>query len=321
MNVNPASDHLLRLLQITWPIIQAPMAGISTPSMAAAVSNAGGLGSLGVGAMTASAAAASAAAFRELSRASLNVNVFCHRPPTENAPAEADWLQRLRPEFEKVGSEPPASISDIHKSFVEDDLMLATIIAARPRAVSFHFGLPPEAAIRALREAGIILLGTATSHPEARILEKSGVHAVVAQGYEPGGHQGVFDPDAADDQLGTLPLTRLLVRNLGVPVIAAGGIMDGAGIASVLHLGAAAAQLGTALLATDESAADEGYRRALLSDAANHTMMTRHLRPPGVLSGKPVHGLRHTGGPNRYSALPDCLRGRQGPACGGKSDR
>lgn len=114
------------------------------------------------------------------------------------------------------------------------------------------------------------------------------MHAVVAQGYEAGGHRGVFDPDAEDTRLGTMALTRLLVRQLSVPVIAAGGIMDGAGIAAVLRLGAEAAQLGTAFIGCAESDADAGYRKALASDAANHTIMTR------AISGRPARCLRNS---------------------------
>ena len=136
--------------------------------------------------------------------------------------------------------------------------MLAALLQERPKVVSFHFGVPAPDRVRALRDAGIILLASATNPNEARAVADAGIHAVVAQGYEAGGHRGVFDPDAADGRLGTMALTRILARQLDIPVIAAGGIMDGAGIAAVLHLGAGAAQLGTAFVASPESAADEG---------------------------------------------------------------
>jgi len=280
------------MLGIDWPIVQAPMAGTSTPEMAAAVSNAGCLGSLGVGAMTARAVDEAIGAFRARCSRSLNINVFCHRPAMADPAREAAWLARLRPEFEAVGSEAPAAIREIYPSFVADEKMLTTILAAKPKVVSFHFGLPSGAWIRALREAGIVLLGTATSLAEARANVAAGVQVIVAQGFEAGGHRGMFDPDEPDDQLGTLALTRLLTRKLCVPIIAAGGIMDGGGIAAALDLGAGAAQLGTAFVATDESAADAGYRAALFSDAADHTVMTR------AISGRPARCL-----PNRFTAL------------------
>src|SRR4029079_13992566 len=132
------------------------------------------------------------------------------------------------------------------------------LVAARPRVVSFHFGLPPAEHIRALRAAGIVLIASATSVAEGRVAVSAGVQAVVAQGWEAGGHRGVFDPDAPDDRLGTFALVRVLAGALDRPVIAAGGIMDGRGVAAALALGATAAQLGTAFVPCDESSADAG---------------------------------------------------------------
>jgi nitronate monooxygenase len=276
---------LLRLLGIDLPIIQAPMAGVSTPAMAAAVSEAGALGSIGVGAASADGARKMIAAVRERTQRSLHVNVFCHRPARSNTEVETAWLERLRPDFERFGAKPPTVLREIYRSFLTDDAMLGALVADRPRVVSFHFGLPPADCIGVLREAGIVLLASATGPEEGLAAAKAGIHAVIAQGYEAGGHRGVFDPDAGDTCLGTFALTRLLVRQLSVPVIAAGGIMDGAGIAAVLRLGASAAQLGTAFVGCPESDADAGYRKALASDAAHHTIMTR------AISGRPARCL------------------------------
>jgi nitronate monooxygenase len=286
-----SANELLSLLAIDHPVVQAPMAGISTPAMAAAVAGAGGLGSLGVGATDAAGARAMIAAFRERSRRSLNVNVFCHAPARSDVAKEAAWAARLRPQFVQLGAEPKAALSEIYRSFLVDDEMLAALIAERPRVVSFHFGVPSPDRVRALREAGIVLFGSATNLDEARRLVAGGVEVVVAQGYEAGGHRGVFDPDAPDDQLGTMALTRLLVRELRAPVIAAGGIMDGAGVAAALRLGASGAQLGTAFVTCPESQADDGYRAAMAGDAAHHTVMTR------VISGRPARCLA-----NRFTA-------------------
>ncbi len=282
---------LLQLLGIDHPLVQAPMAGISTPEMAAAVANAGGLGSLGVGATGAAGARKMIAAFRERSARSLNVNVFCHAPAKADEGRQGRWIERLRPEFSQLGAAPPARLAEIYRSFLVDDAMLAALVAERPKVVSFHFGIPSADRVRALRDAGIVVVGSATSLAEARQLVEGGVQAIVAQGYEAGGHRGMFDPDAADDRLGILALTRVLARELSVPVIAAGGIMDGAGISAVLRLGAAAAQLGTAFVLCPESAADAGYRQAMTSDAAHHTVMTR------AISGRPARCLanRFTG--------------------------
>ena len=294
---------LLERLAIDVPIIQAPMAGVSSPALAAAVSNAGALGSIGVGATDAESARRMIAAFRGHSERSLNVNVFCHRPARADGPVEAAWLEHLRPHFERFGAKPPSGLKEIYRSFVEDDAMLAALLSDKPRVVSFHFGLPPDERIRALRDAGIVLLASATSIAEGLAAVDAGVHAVVAQGYEAGGHRGVFDADADDDCLGTMALTRLLARRLEVPVIAAGGIMDGAGIAAALRLGASAAQLGTAFIVCPESDADTGYRRALASNAAYHTVMTR------AISGRPARCLG-----NRFTELGAGVASHQIPS-------
>jgi nitronate monooxygenase len=273
-------NALLQKIGISLPIIQAPMAGVSTPEMAAAVSNAGGLGSIGVGAVDAETARKMIASIRAASDCPFNVNVFCHRPAVADVAREAAWLARLAPEFARYGVEPPRRLREIYTSFVADDAMHAMLLEERPRVVSFHFGLPSTERIAALRAAGIVLFATATNLEEARSIAAAGIDAIVAQGFEAGGHRGVFDPNAPDECIGTITLTRLLVRNLDMPVIAAGGIMDGAGIAACLLLGASAAQLGTAFIGCPESAADAGYRAALLSAASEHTVMTT------VISGR-----------------------------------
>jgi nitronate monooxygenase len=293
---------LLELLRIELPIIQAPMASVSSPAMAAAVSNAGALGSIGVGASDADGARHLFKLFRERSQRSLNVNVFCHRPARPNAAVEAAWIAYLRPYFQAFGALPPPQLREIYRSFVADDAMLVALLEERPRVVSFHFGVPAAERVGALRDAGIVLLASATSLAEARVAARAGIHAVVAQGFEAGGHRGVFDPDALDDCLSTAVLTRLLVRELHIPVIAAGGIMDGAGIAAALRLGASAAQLGTAFIACQESDADAGYRQALASDAAHHTVMTR------AISGRSARCLS-----NGLTALGASVPARQIP--------
>jgi nitronate monooxygenase len=276
---------LLEKLGITLPVIQAPMAGASTPAMAAAVSNAGGLGSISVGATDAHSARKTIAALHEGTNRSFNVNVFCHRPATADAVREAAWLETLRPLFAEFGAEPPKALTEIYNSFLADDDMLRLFLETRPAVVSFHFGIPSADRIHALRDAGITLLASATNLSEARAVEAAGIDAIVAQGFEAGGHRGTFDPAAHDDRTGTLALTRLLVRETKVPVIAAGGIMDGAGIAAVLTLGAVAAQLGTAFVACPESSADDAYRKLLLSPASEHTTMTT------AVSGRPARGI------------------------------
>lgn len=287
-------------LGLRVPIIQAPMAGVSSPAMAAAVSNSGGLGSLGVGAMQAGQAQAAIREFRGMSDGPLNVNVFVHRAARRDPSRENAWLERLRPEFARCHAEPPRELHEIYTSFLDDAAMLAVLIEERPAAVSFHFGLPHQRQVEMLHAAGIHLLASATNVREARSIEAAGIDAIIAQGYEAGGHRGVFDPDGEDNRMGTLALTRLLVGATGLPVIAAGGIMDGAGIAAVLALGACAAQLGTAFVGTTESLADAAYRERLFGEPAHHTVMTR------VISGRPARCLANDFTRWGESLVDDC---------------
>jgi nitronate monooxygenase len=295
-DMNRPTDNrtLLRTLGIRTPIIQAPMAGVSTPALAAAVSNAGGLGSLGVGATNAEGAREMIRDTRALTDRPFNINLFCHQPARADAAVERAWLDWLAPAFREQGATPPASLSEIYTSFVEDDAMLAMLIDEKPAVVSFHFGLPSDEAIAMLKRAGITLFAAATHPDEARQIAAAGIDAIVAQGIEAGGHRGVFDSTAHDDRLGTFALTRLLVRECPLPVIAAGGIMDGDGIAAALALGAQAAQLGTAFVACPETSIDDGYRRAILGDAARRTTFT------SAISGRVARGIA-----NRLTALGD----------------
>ena len=277
---------------IETPIIQAPMAGVSTPALAAAVSNAGALGSLSVGAMTVEEAGSAIREIRAKTNRPFNINVFCHESPAANFEIESEWLKTLTTFFESFGHAPPNELKEIYSSFNQNQAMLELFLEERPQIISFHFGLPSAEYVAALKKAGIILIASATNLDEAKLVETAGLTAVIAQGYEAGGHRGIFNPQAHDDQLGTLALTRLLVNEIDLPVIAAGGIMDGAGIAAILALGAQAAQLGTAFVSCPESAAAAEYKRLLRSEAAQHTVMTR------VISGRPARGL-----PNRLTAL------------------
>jgi len=291
MDGSPPQSPIQRL-GLAVPLIQAPMAGLSTPELAAAVSNRGALGSIAVGASTVREAHAMIRDLHSRTDRPFNVNLFVHESAIADAEREAAWLEWLAPVFGEYGSEPPAKLRPIYKSFAEDREMLSMLLELAPPVVSFHFGLPPAEAIAAFRERGTLLLATATSPEEARAIEAGGLDAIVAQGFEAGGHRGMFDPAAPDDELGTLALTRQLVSESTLPVIAAGGIMDGSGIAAALDLGAVAAQLGTAFVPCPESAADQGYRAALAGPASRHTTMT------SLISGRPARCLA-----NRFTAL------------------
>lgn len=294
--------ELLQRLGIDLPIFQAPMAGVSTPELAAAVSSAGALGAIGVGATNAAGARAMIAELRARTPRAFNVNVFVHDDPEPDAGRERAWLDALAPTFRAYDAEPPASLRTIYRSFASDDAMLAALVETKPPVVSFHFGIPSTSRLAPLRASGAVLIASATNLAEGRAAEKAGMDAVVAQGYEAGGHRGAFDPSAPDEQLGTFALTRLLARKLGIPVIAAGGIMDGAGIAAALKLGAEAAQLGTAFIACPESSASPAFRTALLAGDGVRTVMTTGI------SGRAARGLV-----NRFTALADELSARTPP--------
>lgn len=273
------------LFDLPNPIIQAPMAGVSTPALAAAVSEAGGLGSLGIGASTAAQARAMIEETRALTARPFNVNVFCHAPAKRDEARESAWLRHLAPLFTEFGGAAPERLDEIYKSFLADEEAFRMLLDTRPAIVSFHFGIPARDWIEAFRAAGIRTMATATNAEEAAAIEAAGIDAIVAQGIEAGGHRGMFDPEAADERLSTFVLTRLLTRTSPLPVVAAGGIMDGAGIRAMLGIGAAAAQLGTAFILCPESAANANYRDNLKGDRSTRTRLTP------VLSGRPARGM------------------------------
>lgn len=280
-----ASQQFLARLGIEYPLIQAPMAGVSTPRLAAAVSDAGALGSLGLGASNAAQARQMLEEMRGLTNRPYNANLFCHVPAQRDAAREAAWLGHLAPLFADAGIPAPSALDEIYKSFNEDEDMFRMLLELRPAVVSFHFGLPSSERLAAFHQAGVFTMATATNLREARAIEQAGVQAIVAQGIEAGGHRGMFDPEESDERLSTSVLVRLLVKKTGLPVVAAGGIMDGAGIRAALDLGAVAAQLGTAFILCPESSASGAYRANLQSERAAATRMT------AAISGRPARGM------------------------------
>lgn len=276
---------LLSTLDIRYPIIQAPMAGISTPALAAAVSEAGGLGSIAIGTSTVPGARAAIAAVREKTGRPFNVNLFTHAPARADPAREAAWLAWLRPHFERFGAAPPAALSEIYRSFLDDEPMLELLLETRPAVVSFHFGLPPQGWIDALKAAGITLFTTATSLDEAIRIEAAGIDAIVAQGIEAGGHRGIFDPGAPDAALPTFALLERLRDKVSLPLVAAGGIMNGAHIRSALRHGAAAVQMGSAFIACPESSAPPHHRALIARGEGLQTALT------DVISGRPARGI------------------------------
>lgn len=287
-----ASREFAARIGVRYPICQAPMAGTSTPELAAAVSNAGALGSLGIGAASVTQAKEMIARTRQLTDRPFNVNLFCHQPAEQNRDREAAWLQYLSTFFKRFGVETPEELDPIDSSFRTNPEMFDLLLDEKPAIVSFHFGVPDTAQISALKDAGICTFATATSLREAEEINAAGIDVVVAQGVEAGGHRGVFDAEGDDQRLTTSVLVRVLVEKQPLPVIAAGGIMDGAGIRAALDLGAVAVQMGTAFVLCPESAANSDYRTMLSSERAHNTVHTT------AFTGRPARGIA-----NEFTAL------------------
>jgi nitronate monooxygenase len=274
----------LALLGIDIPIVQAPMAGCNGSRLAAAVSDAGGLGSLPCAMLSVDGVRSE---FREIRNATgrpVNVNFFCHQPPVVDASREAAWVERLFAYYAELGAEPPAAQAAPARGAFDDGYR-AVVEELRPEVVSFHFGLPDQRLVRLVKDLGAKILSSATSVDEARWLEANGCDAIVAQGYEAGGHQGVFQTADIARQVGTMALVPQIVDAVRVPVIAAGGIADGRGIAAAFALGAAAVQIGTAYLRCPEASTSALHRAALASAGDNHSVLTN------VFTGRPARGL------------------------------
>jgi nitronate monooxygenase len=267
------------LLGTRYPLIQAPMARISTPEVAAAVAEAGGLGSLAGAMLDADALREAIAEVRSRTEQPFAVNLFAPQRSPSSSDVE-EMLEFLKPWRERLGLGPPEPVRWEPPDFADQ---VAVVVEARPAALSFTFGIPPEQALVSAREAGIALIGTATTVAEAEALERAGVDAVVAQGAEAGGHRGSFAAEFDAALVGTMALVPLVADRVGCPVVAAGGIMDGRGVAAALALGAEAAQLGTAFIGVSESGAPPAYVESLKASDETATTVTpaftgRHAR-------------------------------------------
>ena len=275
--------RLTDLFGIALPIIQAPMAGSTGIEMAVAVAEACGLGSLPCAMLTPAQIREQITAFRSAATKPLNVNFFCHEPEPPDPERDRAWLAHLAPYFAEFGVTPPdLPLPSGRAPFGEAECALLEEL--RPEVVSFHFGLPAEPLLARVKAAGCKVICSATTLREAKHLAERGVDAIIAQGAEAGGHRGMFLEHDVFAQVGTLPLMRSIVNAVDLPVIAAGGIGDGPGIAAAFALGASAVQIGTAYLLCAE-AYTPPLHRAALGDPSRATAITN------VLSGRPARSV------------------------------
>ncbi len=275
---------LLDLIDIELPIIQAPMAGATGSAMAIAVAEAGGLGSLPCGMLDAAKVRAEVGVIRQRMAQPINVNLLCHTPAAPDAARDAAWKARLAAYYTELGLDVSATAPAVNRAPF-DAAMCEIVEDLRPEVVSFHFGLPAPELLGRVKAAGCRIFSSATTVAEARWLEDRGCDAIIAQGTEAGGHRGMFLGDDIATQAGTFALVPQVVDAVTVPVVAAGGVGDGRGIAAAFALGAAAVQIGTAYLFTPESLITDLHRAALRDARDDRTALTN------VFTGRPSRGL------------------------------
>jgi nitronate monooxygenase len=278
-------NALTERLKIRWPILQAPMGWLSTPALAAAVSNAGGLGGIGMWGFSAEDAERRIAGFRQQSGGSLNVNYPLWPEPEITADVVDPMRKRLQAHYDSKGlgpvPSPEGAASDVSLEH------LALLLRTKPQMVSFHFGLPKQEVVDAIKGAGIFVISSATTVAEAKMLERRGVDAVIAQGTEAGGHRGTFTGVHMSMQPGLFALLPQVVDAVRVPVIAAGGIADGRTVAAAFVLGASAVQLGTAFLRCEEANVLDAHRAALREATDACTIVT------DTITGRPARYIRN----------------------------
>jgi nitronate monooxygenase len=275
---------LQRLLGIELPIIQATMAGAQGSAMAVAVSNAGGLGSLPCAMLSLDAIRNELAAIKAQTGKPFNVNFFCHALPAPSSERETTWRAMLSPYYKEHGID--ADTIPVGPGRAPFSSEAADVLDEfKPPVVSFHFGLPSAELLARVRALGAKILCSATTVEEARWLEAQGVDAIIAQGLEAGGHRGIFLSEDLSTQVGTFALLPQIVREVKVPVIAAGGIADAKGVAAAMALGAAGVQIGTSYLLCPEATTSAVHRFALKSEAASHTALTN------LFTGRPARAI------------------------------
>jgi nitronate monooxygenase len=279
-----AMKTLTELIGTALPIVQAPMAGVQGSALAVAVSQAGALGSLPCAMLAPAAMREELAAVRAGTRGPFNVNFFCHAQPEPDAARERRWRHRLGPALREFGLD-PAAIPEGPGRQPFDEAAADLLEAVRPPVVSFHFGLPAAGLLARVKAMGAVVLSSATTVDEARWLRDHGADAIVAQGLEAGGHRGIFLGNDLATQQGLFALLPQVARAVDVPVIAAGGIVDAAGVAAAFALGAAGVQAGTAFLLCPEAKTSALHRAALREADARGTALTN------LFTGRPARGL------------------------------
>jgi len=278
--------RFLDLVKTEYPIVLAPMAGVMDTDLVIAVAQGGGLGSLPCAMLSAEKAREQVSIVRQRVSAPVCMNFFCHTPVEADASREAGWRRRLGAYYQEHGLDPAAPI-DVANRAPFDAAMCTVVEELKPEVVSFHFGLPEPGLLKRVKATGAIVMGSATVVREAVWLEDHGADVIIAQGAEAGGHRGMFLTDRLAEQVGNLALVPQVVDAVDVPVIAAGGIADRRGVAAAFALGADAAQVGTAFLATAESAATDAHRTAIRTTSADEIVLTR------AMSGRLARGARN----------------------------
>lgn len=277
---------LMQRLRIDKPIFVAPMAGAAGPDLAIAAIQAGALGALPCALLTPEQIGEQVAQVRAAASGSINLNFFCHDMPDEDESDDTTWRALLAPYYAEYEVAPSTSPPPLRLPF--SDALCTAVEAIQPEVVSFHFGLPGPALLARVKATGAFILASATTVREAVWLADQGVDAVIAQSLEAGGHASTFLDGSPETQMGLFALLPQIVEAIDLPVIAAGGIMDGRGIAAALLLGASAVQMGTAFLHTSESRISPMHRKALTSPEAELSQFTT------LFSGRPARGI-----PNR----------------------
>jgi nitronate monooxygenase len=276
--------RIIELFKTEFPIVLAPMAGVMDAELVIAAAQGGALGSLPCAMLSVEKAREQVNIIRQRVSAPVNMNFFCHQPVDADPAREAGWKKHLDGYHAELGLDPAAPVNAANRAPF-DAAMCQVVEQLKPEVVSFHFGLPDQALLKRVKAAGCLVVGSATIVKEAIWLEEHGADIIIAQGAEAGGHRGMFLTENISEQPGTFALVPQVVDAVKVPVIAAGGIADGRGIAAAFALGAAGVQIGTAYLRCPESRVIAPARIALAQAGDDSTVITN------VMTGRPARGV------------------------------